>query len=137
MGEARPKDQPRQARAVLERDPENIEARIMLAHHAPSPYEALALLRDAVNIGNQLWAPVWNGAIEVPWWEHPPTRPYMTAIFHLGMVTADIGQIGTARRCFRGLISMCPSDPLEAAKELEALAIYADDQAEPPPSWRH
>lgn len=124
MHNAAPEDQAEHARTALDADPENIEARIVLAMNAATSHEAIMLLRDAVRIGDQLWAPVATGEVEALWWEHLPTQPYLCALHHLGVAFADTGLIEQARECFEDLLTMCPDDPLDAGKELDALSIY-------------
>ncbi|HLZ66714.1 MAG TPA: hypothetical protein VKQ29_10825 [Aliidongia sp.] len=110
-----------QQRAITQRqgyDRENIEAYTVLAEHAQSVGERVALLREAVRIGNRLWAPVLEGSETVDWWRDLGTRPFMRAILAYGQALAEMDMPEHAEQCFKALLVMQPSDSLGAAAEL-------------------
>ena len=109
------------ARMVLAYDRENIDAHLVLAEHAGSMAESIALLREAVRIGNHVWAPTLKGSQRVEWWGEPGTRPFMRAIMAYGQALADHGQPDQAKLCFKALLKMQPEDSLDARGELEKL----------------
>jgi hypothetical protein len=122
MCEAEPKEQTRWARMVLAYDRENIDALIVLAEHAGSIAESIALLREAVRIGNNVWGPALKGNVDVEWWWHSGTRPFMRAIMAYGNALAETGLPDQAALCYKALLSMQPGDSLGAGEELERVS---------------
>jgi len=105
MDTAEGREQVDAARDVLKLDAANLEAYVVLAGHAETTAEALALLREAIRIGNRRWAP-GDEADDVAWWRDAETRPFMRAILAYGNVLAEAGLRDEAADCFRALRDM-------------------------------
>jgi hypothetical protein len=96
----------------------------VLADAAASTGEALALLREAVRIGQHVWSEALSGKERIEWWYMTGTRPFMRAIMAYGNTLATAGQPDQAALCFEALIEMQPNDSLEARDALSQLARH-------------
>jgi cytochrome c-type biogenesis protein CcmH/NrfG len=98
------------ARRRLRVDPENIDALVVLATHAPTVAERLALAREAVRIGNALWSSLIDAGEPIHWWRDPVTRPYMRALLVLGDTLAAAGRRDEARNVWTSLSDLDPDN---------------------------
>lgn len=114
-------EQDETARKLLRIDPTNIKAYTVLAVHAASPAEAIALARESVRLGNQRWADRANAGERIDWWRDLETRPYMTAILLYGNFLAASGYRDEARAAFETLLDLHPTDGVGARFSLEEL----------------
>lgn len=104
-----PVKQCRLARKALENDIRCIDAYLLLAIHAETLAENLALLKEAVSVGDSLWAPYMKRK-DMVWWGFIGTRPYMRALHNLGLALEDAGQQPEAEKLYRKLIRLNPND---------------------------
>lgn len=111
------------AHFVLERSPENIWARCTLANYAESEVVHDALLRDAIRIGMQLWAPEIHGDAAVMWGHDTDTRPFLGAVMAYGVRLAAVGDRDGARNCLGFLLRLAPDDPMEAVAAFQEVGV--------------
>lgn len=104
------------ARHLLDRNPDSLTGRIILASHAESAVETEALLRDAVRIGLQLWQRELDGELEVRWFDDPATRPFMAAVSAYGSTLARRGLHGAAAECADFLLVLDPGDRMQVGR---------------------
>ncbi|MEL7469625.1 MAG: hypothetical protein AAFN27_14310 [Pseudomonadota bacterium] len=97
------------ARKALTVDPDCIDAYVLLAHEAESDAEQVALLREAVRVGDRLYAPILDDP-DMHWWGFIGTRPYMRAMQILGLAHEAIGDRADAEAIYRRLLDMNPGD---------------------------
>lgn len=136
----RPAERDKLARKALREDPDCLDAYVLLSFNAKTQAEELALLREAVRVGDRVFAPLLEGD-ETEWWGFVGTRPYMRALHGLGMVLEALGDVEEAEAVYRRLLALNPNDNqgirtllvgllleqgnITAASEL--LDAYADD----------
>jgi len=99
----------RVARRALGIDLDCIDAYTLLAIEADSLGEAIALLREAVRIGERHFAPLIEDE-EMEWWGFMGTRPYMRAIHELALALEEAGDTAEAEALYRRLLQMNPDD---------------------------
>lgn len=99
------------AKEVLKLQPENIDARLVLAYAIDDLNLRRDLCLEAVRIGNAVWQPALENKVDVTWWYSPGTRPFMRAIHCLGDTHLQLGEQDIARDCFDRLLKLQPSDP--------------------------
>lgn len=97
------------ARKALTADLDNIDAYVLLALDAKSLGERLALLREAVRVGERLWAPTLQDSA-MQWWGYLGTRPWMRALHLLGLALEEAGDTDEAEALFRRLLVLNPND---------------------------
>lgn len=73
-----PAEQCKLARAALNQDLNAIDAYNILGIHAKTQAERIALFREAVIVGRELFGPI-IGDEEMEWWGYMGTRPWMRA----------------------------------------------------------
>ncbi len=96
---------------AIRHDPGCIEARLALAEHSRDGETRLRHLKEAVESGELLWAPVAERlGDDMTWWGFSGTRPYMRAVAALGHAHLDDGDETAARACFDRLLAMNPYD---------------------------
>lgn len=99
----------RHARKALEADLDNIDAYTILAFEAKTTGECLALLREAVRVGDRLWAPCLDDE-DMAWWGFIGTRPYLRAMHNLGDALIEAGDWQEAEAVFARLLALNPHD---------------------------
>lgn len=124
VGAATQEDRLRLARQILRINPGHIEALTMMGFYAPTQEEKIAYMRQAVEIGNEAWAPGLTGEIQVKWWWELGTRPYIRAIRAYGMALREAGFTEGADRCQATLKEMH-----ERGGEPDAIAYFVRDGA--------
>lgn len=128
------------ARRALDSNIHCIDAYVILALHAKTHAETIALLRSAVLIGDKVWREYLDDP-EVIWWGHLGTRPFMRAMHNLSLELANLGEIDEAEALFKKLLRLNPEDNqgirylllrlkqtqgnIDACEEL--LATYSED----------
>ena len=97
------------ARRALKADLDCVDAYNLLALSAESRAETIALLREAVRIGERLFAPVLDDP-EMAWWGFIGTRPWMRALHHLALMLEEAGDVDEAEALYRRMLELNPSD---------------------------
>lgn len=97
------------ARKALAIDLNAIDAYNILGIHAPTLAERISILREAVRIGEMLFAPVLNDA-EMTWWGFIGTRPWMRAQHSLGLALLEAGDHDEAASLFKRMLILNPND---------------------------
>jgi tetratricopeptide (TPR) repeat protein len=97
------------ARKALDADMDCIDGYVLLSHTTATDAEHLALLREAVRVGDRLWGP-WIKKKDMHWWGFIGTRPYMRAMHELGLALMEAGDFGEAETLFRLLLKLNPND---------------------------
>ena len=95
------------ARKALSIDLDCLDAYNLLAIEAETHAESIALLREAVSIGDRLFAPILDDE-EVHWWGFIGTRPYMRAMHNLGLALMGAGD--DAEAIFARMLKLNPND---------------------------
>lgn len=122
-------DQADHARDILDFQPENLLAMAMLAHDARSVFEHMAIVREAVRIGQRLWAPQLSGLVAAPdWGESRDAMPFLTCVLTYSKNLVQEGNRDEAIQCLRFLLKLDPSDRLGAVDKLaeEGLVLAAE-----------
>jgi hypothetical protein len=119
------------ARHVLERDPHNVLARLMLANHVADPAERLKVLKDACDVGWALWERYRKAGGRAAWWEDKDTRPFMTALFAYGTELARAGDREKAALAYQLLLKLDPQDRMGAEATFGELGVIAVPDAVP------
>ena len=97
------------ARRALKKDLDNIDGYILLSHGAKTLAERIALLAEAVRVGDRLWAPLLDEP-EMEWWGFVGTRPYMRALHELALAREEAGDTDEAEALYRRLLQLNPND---------------------------
>ena len=97
------------ARKALSIDADCIDAYVLLSHDAATEAEAIALLREAVRVGDRLFAPVLDHP-DMHWWGFIGTRPYMRAMHELGLALERARDLADAEEAYRRLLDLNPND---------------------------
>lgn len=97
------------ARKALKADLDNIDAYVILGIEAKTHGERIALFREAVRVGDRLWAPFVDDP-EMAWWGFMGTRPWMRAMQNLGLALDQAGDIDEAEEVYRRLLTLNPND---------------------------
>lgn len=100
----------RYARKALTIDPRAIDAFVLLALHAATSAERIALLREAMRIGSVVWAPLLERPPQGFFWMELDTRPYMRAIHNLALALWDSGEREEAISLIDHLMRINPND---------------------------
>lgn len=95
------------ARKALATDLNCVDAYTLLAIEAETLAETLALLREAVRIGDDLFAPLREDE-EMHWWGFMGTRPYMRAMHNLGLALDEAGD--DPEPVYARLLALNPND---------------------------
>ncbi|CZT36068.1 hypothetical protein [Rhizobium sp. 9140] len=103
------------ARQALDVDLDAIDAYNILGIHAATHAERIALFREAVIVGQRLFAPMLNdptgdGDEDVSWWGFLGTRPWMRAQHNLGLALIAAGDRNEAVGVLRRLLALNPND---------------------------
>lgn len=99
----------RLARKGLDADLDNIDGYILLSHSAKTMAETIALLREAVRVGDRLWGSLLEDD-EMEWWGFIGTRPYMRALHELGLALQEAGDRDEALAAYQRLLKLNPND---------------------------
>jgi tetratricopeptide (TPR) repeat protein len=99
----------RHARKALDADLDNIDAYTILAFGAKTLAERLALLREAVRVGDRLWAPCLDDE-DMAWWGFIGTRPYLRAMHNLGDALVEAGDWQETEEIFARMLALNPND---------------------------
>lgn len=105
-------------RHLLERNPDTIPGRMLVAEVAPTAIETEALLRDAVRIGLRLWHSELAGEAPVRWYGDPDTRVFMAAVSAYGRTLRFRGLEAEARECADFLLELDPANRLDVEHEV-------------------
>jgi hypothetical protein len=105
-------------RQLLDRNPDSILGRLLVAEAAPTHVETEALLRDAVRIGLKLWNPELTGRASVSWFDDPDTRIFMAAVSAYGRTLHQRGLESEARDCADFLLDLDPGNRLDVEREI-------------------
>ncbi len=97
------------ARKALSVDLDAIDAYNILGIHAETHAERIALFREAVLIGQRLFAAVLDDE-DMAWWGFMGTRPWMRAQHNLGLALMTAGDTQDAVAVFKRLITRNPND---------------------------
>lgn len=105
------------ARDVLERQPDAIDCYVILSRTAHTQAEKIALLREGVRIGDELFENEILAAPndDFPFWGLLETRPYMRALQSLSLaLVADPRDetLEEAVAIWRKMYAICPNDNL-------------------------
>ena len=114
------------ARKALAIDLDCLDAYVVLALEAESDAEKIALLREAVRIGDRLFAPVLDQD-EMHWWGFIGTRPFMRAQQNLGLALSDVGDYEEAEAVYRRLLALNPNDN-QGIRTLIVEILMTDDR---------
>ncbi|WP_458792963.1 hypothetical protein [Yoonia sp. MH D7] len=107
------------ARDVLDREPNAIDSYVILSRTAATLAEKIALLREGVRIGDELFD---NEILAAPnedfhFWGQLETRPYMRALHSLSLALVADPRDDTLEEAvaiWRKLYAICPNDNLGA-----------------------
>lgn len=97
------------ARKALAIDLNALDAYNILGIHAPSLAERIAVFREAVRIGDELFAPLLDDD-EMAWWGYIGTRPWMRAQHNLGLALLEAQDLDAAISVFKSLIALNEND---------------------------
>lgn len=97
------------ARKALETDLDCIDAYTLLGIEAKTLGERIALFREAVTVGDRLWAPAMDDP-DMVWWGFIGTRPYMRALQNLALALEEAGDSIEAEALYRRLLALNPND---------------------------
>ncbi|PZU84885.1 MAG: hypothetical protein DI528_13290 [Shinella sp.] len=97
------------ARKALSSDLNAIDAYNILGIDAETLAERIALFREAVRIGERLFAPVFDDG-DMAWWGFLGTRPWMRAQHNLGLALMEAGDREEAMNVFKRLLKLNPND---------------------------
>lgn len=116
------------ARHVLDRDPHNVLARLMLASHEANPAERQRVLKEACDVGWGLWERYRKADGRAAWWDDKETRPFMTALVTYGVEFARNGDTEKAALAYRLLLKLDPRDRMgaEAAVGQAGVVVIPD-----------
>lgn len=97
------------ARKALAVDLNAIDAYNILGIHASALAERIALFREAVRIGENLFSPAFADD-EMDWWGYLGTRPWMRAQHNLGLALIEAGDTDDVIVIFKRLLALNPND---------------------------
>ncbi len=129
------------AREALRRDPDCVDALVLLAEHMPDPARARALYQDAVEAGERSIGPTAFTEHRGHFWGILSTRPYMRARYGLAERLWEADEHDAAIEHWRAMLELNPGDNqgvryvviprlLErgrAAEAASALATHGDE----------
>lgn len=122
-----PKGEERQvdyADALLDLQPHNLFAMGLLAVHARNAFEQAAILREAVRVGQRLWAPELSGSAPAPdWGGSQETLPFLTTVLSYAMVLMREGNQKEASQCLGFLLKLDPDDRVDAVRTMEEAGL--------------
>ena len=118
--------QARFARHLVERDPENVWALMVLAERAETLVERTVLLREAVRVSRRLWGPVLDGREPIPDWSADRgARLLLGAALTYGLVLAEAGHPDEAKTCLAFVLRLDPDDSVGAVEAMTSVGIIA------------
>ena len=117
------------ARKALSVDLDAIDAYNILGIHAETQGERIALFREAVVIGERLFAPAFAEE-DFAWWEYLGTRPWLRAQHNLGLALMSAGANEEAAGVFKRLLALNPNDNQGVRMLVLQLAAEAGDYGE-------
>jgi hypothetical protein len=124
MADAAADAQPDIARDLLRMDPTNIEAYVTLAEHAPTWAEAVALLREAIRIGNRRWSASANRGVQIEWATDREAASFIAAIVLYAAQLAAAGYAEEAQEAARTASDLAPhNQDARRVQELTATQI--------------
>ena len=116
--------QERFARHVLDRDPENIWAIMVLAERAETMVERIVLVREAVRVGLRLWGPSLAGrAPEPDWTDDRVARLFTGAVLAYGVALMEAGHRAEAAGCLAFLLEVDPGDAIGAVEAFSEVGL--------------
>ena len=99
------------ATRALGKDPDCIEANLVVASHCRDEELRLAYLNIAVEAGDLMWlSPGVRCVVGSDWAAVPGALPWLQAIKALGDAAEQAGDVDTARDCYGRLLEMDPAD---------------------------
>ena len=98
------------ARQALARDPDAIDAYVALALCVETTAERIALLREAVRIGERVWALELKRPRQSHFWSDIDTRPFMRAMHNLALALWNRGARDEAAAFADRLLRLNPND---------------------------
>jgi len=98
------------ARKALARDPDAIDAYVALALCVETTAERIALLREAVRIGERVWARELKRPRQSHFWSDIDTRPFMRAMHNLALALWERGARDEAAALAERLLRLNPND---------------------------
>ena len=107
-----PADRKKLARKILKIDPEELDAYLILAEHAATSVERLAMLGEAVRRGKVVWADQIKRPAQSAFWLDISTRPFMRCVYELSLAQWDDGDRSIAITNARFLLRINPHDSL-------------------------
>ncbi len=107
------------ARKALKIEPCCLSALIVLAEHASTPVERVALLKEAVSIYQR--AVVADSTKEISSYWDTGAKPILAAIALLGDELAEMGDIDGAQVCYREVIERDEDDRLAVQSSMDVL----------------
>lgn len=110
---------------ILELDPKNVEALIMLAEHAESvgfDLGALEIYERAIDVAEEALGPEFFAENEGYFWGLIETRPYMRALQGYAFALESEGQLGMAIELYQTMLRLNPADN-QGARRLLASAL--------------
>lgn len=112
------------AHGILELQPHSLPAMDILARHAGSEFEHAAIVREAVRIGQRLWAPHLTGEADEPeWGTNPETRPFLAFVVAYAEILVAEGNQDEASQCLGLLLKLDPNDSIGAINALEKAGL--------------
>tara|TARA_E500000318_G_scaffold107527_1_gene116946 strand:- start:1692 stop:2165 length:474 start_codon:yes stop_codon:yes gene_type:complete len=109
------------ARRALKIEPCCASALLVLAEHAPTAVERIALLKEVISSYRRSVRDGQRGEITSIW--DSGAKNILAAVALLGDELADLGDIEDAKACYRAVIERDEDDRLEAGASLEALMV--------------
>ncbi|GKV56042.1 hypothetical protein NCCP2222_19890 [Sporosarcina sp. NCCP-2222] len=91
-------------REAAKLDPESVDVHLFLAELSTDVKDAESLIKKAVQLGEKTFEPV-----EISW-ALVTNRPYMRALFMLGVLQYEEDRFGEAAACFEKLVEINPND---------------------------
>lgn len=99
------------ATRALRKDPDCIEANLVVAAHCRDEDMRLAYLNIAVEAGDLMWlSPGVRSVVGSDWAAVPGALPWLQAIKALGEAAERAGDVETAQDCYGRLLEMDPAD---------------------------
>lgn len=114
------------ATRALRRDPDCIEALLVVAEHCQDSGRRILYLNIAVEAGSVHWdTEDMRELVDRGYAAVPGARPWMRAIKALGNAYAEAGEPDDARDCYERLLAMDVSDALDAQAALQQMQAPA------------
>ena len=112
------------ATRALRKDPDCIEANLLVASRCDDVDLSMAYLNVAVEAGERLWnSAEVDDVVAGDWLSVPGARPWMQAIKALGEAQESIGDVDAARETYGRLLAMDPIDFHGVQAGLDRIAV--------------